>query len=166
MTTDPFASPPEPTSSGVKTGDFLGRLLLIRPLLHERDYPTRHGPTDAIRCRIAVLDGPTPGMVHEEAILFGRQVVGQLRQALDTGVEMVLGRMGQGEAKQGQSPPWRLMEPTEADRQTARGYLASGSATAPPTAPPSQPTAYQPPPPSAPRPFQAPSPSAEDEFPF
>jgi hypothetical protein len=156
--TDPFAPPPEP--SGIKPADLLGKLLLIRPISYEPGVQTVHGATDAIRCRIAELDGSTPGTVHNDVMLFGRNLVGQLRAALDGGVEMVLGRMGQGEAKPGQSPPWRLLNPTEQDRATARAYLASRPSTG--TAAPPTPT----PQPPAPSPFQAPAPSRDDEAPF
>jgi len=40
---------------------------------------------------------------------------------------MVLGRLGQGEAKKGQSAPWMLSEATEADKVIGRNYIAKNS---------------------------------------
>ncbi|GAA4908313.1 hypothetical protein GCM10023405_32390 [Streptomonospora salina] len=142
--TDPFAPPPTPTAStGVKAADLQGRLLLIRPLSHEPDVLTMYGSKEAVRCTIAELDGPDAETTHEDVMVFGRGLVGQLRAALDGGVAMVLGRMGQGQAKPGQNAPWRLLDPTEQDSATARAYLAR------------RPNQQQAPPPAAPQPQQA-----------
>lgn len=164
--TDPFAPPPAP--SGVKAADLQGRLLLIRPLSHERDILTSYGTTDAVRCTIAELDGPDAETTHEDVMLFGRGLVGQLRAALDSGVAMVLGRMGQGQAKPGQSAPWRLLDPTEQDATTARAFLARRHDQQPPAAPQHSAPAPQPTPatsqPQTPAPPQAPS--AQPQSPF
>jgi hypothetical protein len=149
---DPFTPPPEP--SGIKAGDLLGRLLLIRPLDYDPAVPTAYGTAPAVRCRIADLDGPTVN-VHDDVLLFGRNLVGQLRAALTSGTTLVLGRMGQGEAKPDKSPPWLLLTPSEADKAAARAYLASARPPTPPAAATPQAS-----------PFQAPSPGARDDHPF
>ncbi|WP_159944060.1 MULTISPECIES: hypothetical protein [unclassified Nocardiopsis] len=158
--TEPFTQPPEPPR--VRAADLRGRLLLIWPAAIETARPTVHGPTDAVRCRIAELDGPTPGTVHDDVLLFGTLVVGQLRTALAEGQSTVLARMGQGEARPGQSPPWKLEPYTDADRQTALTFLSTHPQTAPPPPPPA---AAPPASPPVPRPFGAPAPG-QGEHPY
>lgn len=156
--TDPFAPPPDPPK--VRAADLQGRLLLLWPSTIEREHPTVHGPTDAARCRIAELDGPTPGTIHDDVLLFGTLVVGQLRTALAAGDTTVLARMGQGEARPGQSPPWKLLAYTDADRQLALSFLHSHPQAAP-APPPATPTPAPPTPPP-PRPFGVPAPGHTD----
>lgn len=125
MTNDLFDAPS--SSSGVKITDFDGQLLLITPTGHETDIPTAYGPADAVTATIAVLDGAGAGDEHAGVRIFQKALQGQLRPKVGTG-RMVLGRLGRGIAKPGQSAPWLLADPTEADKQTARDYLARKSA--------------------------------------
>src|SRR5690606_8331452 len=111
------------SSSGVKIPDFDGQLLLITPTGHATDITTAYGPADAVTATIAVLDGNGAGEEHTGVRIFQKALQGQLRPKVGTG-RMVLGRLGRGIAKPGQSAPWLLADPTEADKQTARDYLA------------------------------------------
>jgi len=110
------------SGSGVKIIEFDGQLLLITPTAYEAEIPTAYGPADAVTATVAVLDGTGAGVEHEMKI-FQKRLIGQLRPKVGTG-RMVLGRLGRGTAKPGQSAPWLLSDPTESDKQIARDYLA------------------------------------------
>lgn len=119
---------PSSSSGGVKITDFDGQLLLITPTAHETNIPTAYGPADAVTANIAVLDGNGAGQEHTGVRIFQKALQGQLRPKVGTG-RMVLGRLGRGTAKPGQSAPWLLADPTEQDKQVARDYInRSGNA--------------------------------------
>ena len=120
MTNDLFDAP---ASGGVKITQFDGQLLLITPTAHEKDIATAYGPADAVTVDLVVLDGANAGEEHTGIRVFQKALQGQLRPKVGTG-RMVLGRLGRGTAKPGQSAPWLLADPTEQDKQTARDYLA------------------------------------------
>lgn len=117
-----------------------GRLLLITPHSIERDVQTVHGATDATRADIVVL--PEPGRPDtttvRDTLIFPRAIRGQIRGHVGTG-RMTLGRLGKGTAQRGQSPPWQLADPTDADKHAARAYLTGqGQASTPTTQPQTQ----------------------------
>lgn len=112
-----------PASGGVKVTDYEGCLLLFTPTGTEKEVSTAFGPADATRTDLAVLDGNDAGEAHTGVLVFQKALQGQLRAAVGTG-RMVLGRLGKGTAKPGQSAPWLLADPTEADKQAARDHLA------------------------------------------
>ncbi|MBX6386083.1 MAG: hypothetical protein IRZ07_24435 [Microbispora sp.] len=122
MTNDLFDAPSS-SSGGVKITEFDGQLLLITPTAHEKDIATSYGPADAVSVDLVVLDGANAGEEHTGIRVFQRALQGQLRPKVGTG-RMVLGRLGRGTAKPGQSAPWLLSDPTESDKQIARDYLA------------------------------------------
>lgn len=117
---DMFDSP----STGVKITDFSGQLLLMEPTAERKDIMTAFGSVDAIEANLVVLDGADAGTGHSGVLVFQKALQGQLRSKIGTG-RHVLGRLGRGVAKPGQSAPWVLIEPTEADKTAARAYLAS-----------------------------------------
>lgn len=110
-------SPPASTQ-GIDWKDALGHLLLVSPLAVETGVQTVHGPTDAIRADITDLDN---GEEYVDVLVFPRVLQGQLRSKVGG---KVLGRLGQGVAKPGQSAPWTLGEFNTADAQKAQDYLA------------------------------------------
>lgn len=118
-------------STGVKITEFEGNLLLLAPTAEQKDINTSFGPADAIETNLTVLDGRDAGQEHNGVLIFQKALQGQLRPKIGTG-RMVLGRLGKGIAKPGQSAPWILAEPTEADKQTARAHLAGVTADKPP----------------------------------
>lgn len=68
---------------------------------------------------------------HRSTAMFisSKGLISQCREALAKRLAgqpgaMVLGRLAVGEAKTGQAAPYLLTPPTEADKQTARAYLA------------------------------------------
>jgi hypothetical protein len=120
MSNDPFSDPG-------KGGDRLdlnsvnGALLLFDVISVEHGIETTFGPSDAVKCDVACLDGDHKGETWDGTLIFPRVLQGQLSGKVGG---KVLGRLGQGVAKPGQSPPWTLADPTDADRDTGRAYLA------------------------------------------
>lgn len=119
---DQFDSP----STGAKITEFEGLLLLCTPTEHREAIATAFGPADAVITDIVVLDGPHAPLRETGVLVFQKALQGQLRPKIGTG-RMVLGRLGRGQAKAGQSAPWILTEPTAEDQDAARAYL-SGAA--------------------------------------
>jgi hypothetical protein len=114
-----FADPASATGLDLKT--LHGCLLLVEPHEVATGIPTVHGPSDAVRADVTVLDGDTAGAVATDTLIFPKVLISQLRSRLG---RMVLGRLGQGVAKPGQSAPWTLNAATDADRAAADAYLA------------------------------------------
>ena len=110
-------------SAGIKWEDYAGRLMLITPHASEKDVNTAIGVKDAIRADVVVLDGPGSPEDLPDVLVFPRVLQGQLRSNVGTG-RKCLGRLGQGEKRPGQNAPWKLGDPTDADRATARNFLA------------------------------------------
>lgn len=119
-TTNPFRSPA--VSSGIQWDEHLGRLLLIEPKELEKDIQTSFGEKDAVRADITVIDADDAPEVFEDALIFPSVLISQTRSLVG---EKVLGRLGQGVAKSGQKPPWRLDDATEDDISTGMRYLES-----------------------------------------
>lgn len=115
---------PSSPSNGdrVELAKLNGALLYITVRALQRDVQTMHGPTDAITCDIAVLDGPNKGETFEDALIFPKMLVSQLSPAVGAADPAVLARLGQGIAKPGKSAPWMLTEPTPADFETGQRY--------------------------------------------
>lgn len=122
--TDMFDGPG--TASGFSWEDNANRLLLIKPHAVEHGVKTSFGEKDAIRADIIVLDGPTAGEENNDVLVFPLVLQGQIRANVGTG-RYNLGRLGQGEKKAGQKPPWKLGDPTDADKDAARAHLAKNT---------------------------------------
>jgi hypothetical protein len=106
----------------VKVAELIGCLALIWVREFREDIPTTFGEADAVAVDLHVLDGPKGGEKFENTLLFQRALIGSLKPAV--GGEPVLGRIGQGVGKPGQSPPYILLPFTDADAQLATGYIA------------------------------------------
>lgn len=136
MSANPFAAP-APATGGVDLKTLLGALLIIEPLSAETGIQTTFGPSDAVRANVHVVDGALAGEVHEDTLIFPKVLQGQLKSRIG---QKVLGRLGQGQAKPGQSAPWVLQEATPADITAGTAYLtrlqtgtfAAPDASAPP----------------------------------
>jgi hypothetical protein len=136
-------------SSGdiLKAADIVGHLLIVRPVEFLPDFPTSNGNRDAVRIDVCDLSANDEkgqwGAVSRDALWFGRVLVSGLRRQIG---EIVLGRMSQGVAKPGQSPPFNLVDmmPDAEAVSAAQQWLAqhpdfasghaqsSASASAPP----------------------------------
>jgi hypothetical protein len=121
MSNDEFDSPGSVT--GVEWAELNGRLLLIQPHSSE-EIDTVHGRSKAVRADIVVLDGPGAPEEIIDTLIFPKVVSGQVRGNVGTG-RRNLGRLGQGNKKPGQTAPWILADPTDADKAVARAYLSS-----------------------------------------
>lgn len=118
------------TASGISWDTYKGHLLLFTVDRLETGVKTSLGDKDAIRADVAVLDGPDAGEIITDTLVFPRVLIGQLKAKVGGG--KVLGRLGQGEAKPGQNPPWKLSDFTEADAELAKAHLSKTAASAPP----------------------------------
>lgn len=117
----PFA-PPSPPGSGIDFKELNGALLLIEVISIETGIQTSFGSNDAVRADVHVLDGPKAGERFLDTLIFPKVLQGQLKRSVG---QKVLGRLGQGQAKPGQSPPWLLAEATPQDQQVGVQYLNS-----------------------------------------
>ena len=115
---NPFADPA--TSTGITWGDHLGALMLIEPTAMETGIVTSLGERDAVRGRVSVITGDGEADVYDDTLIFPRVLIGQLRSRIG---EKVLGRLGQGNAKPGQNPPWTIVTATEDDVAKGVAYL-------------------------------------------
>lgn len=117
---NPFTGPA--SASGIQWADYLGRLLLIEPHGFETGIKTSNGDRDAVRADVTVIDAPDAPEEHKDTLIFPKVLISQTRSLVG---EKVLGRLGQGEAKTGQNPPWKILEPTEQDVSVGVKYLES-----------------------------------------
>ena len=124
---DQFDNPGATTA--INLADLKGRLLLLKPSRVETGISTVLGTKDATVADVHVVDGTDPGQVYGEAFIWPKMLQAQLRTFVGTG-RYCLGRLGQGLAKPGQNPPWKLADPTKDDRDKARQYLAGLTAPA------------------------------------
>ena len=114
-----FQQPPQ--GDQVKVAELTGSLVLIWAKEYRKDVPTSFGPSDAIAADVHVLDGLKGGETFKNTMLFQRALIGSLQAAI--GGEPVLGRIGQGVAKPGQSAPYILQPFTDADAALATHYI-------------------------------------------
>lgn len=116
MSTDiEFSSPASTT--GVDWQATKGHLLLVSPLSVEEKVNTSLGEKDAIRADVVDLD---TGETFTDILVFPRVLQGQLRPKIGG---KVLGRLGQGTARPGQSAPWLLQDFTPDDAKKAQAWL-------------------------------------------
>lgn len=127
-----FAAPAAP-GEGIKFADHLGALLLLDVLGVETGIKTVHGDSDAVKANVNVLDGPGAGESYSETLIFPKVLQSQLRSSVG---QKVLGRLGQGNAKPGQSAPWLLNEATPEDVAKAEQWVAQNAPTVTTAKPP------------------------------
>lgn len=118
-----FAAPSAP-SGGIDFKDFNGALLLIEVLGVEDHVPTVHTKpgekSPAVRANVVVLDGARVGEKFDDTLIFPKVLQSQTKTHVG---EKVLGRLGQGVAKPGQSAPWQLAEATAPDVAVAEAWV-------------------------------------------
>ena len=122
-TTDEFAAPA--TASGIKWEDYKGRLLMFDVKAQEVGMTTAFGTADPIRADVVILDGPDAGETITDTLVFPRVLISQLKPNVG---RKVLGRLGQGAAKPGQSAPWTLTDATDDDKKIATAYVQKNAA--------------------------------------
>ena len=122
MSTDEFKAPS--STVGVDWSTLKGSLLIVKPHSLELAIKTTYGDSDAVRADVIVLDGDEAETVYLDTLIFPKVLQSQVKSSMGG---MVLGRLGQGVKKAGQSPPWTLSEATEADKVAARAYIAANT---------------------------------------
>lgn len=108
------------SATGIDWGEQKGRLLLIEPSALETNVATSLGDKDAVRATITIVDGDDGPEEYNDTLIFPKVLISQTRSMIG---KKVLGRLGQGQAKQGQNAPWRLDDPTDADTSVATKYV-------------------------------------------
>jgi len=141
MTSSPFTAPAAGGSYDLNEG--LGHLVVVEPHTFEPDFPTKRGPADAIRVTIHDV---TAGNTEEDVLLFPKVLVSSLKPRIG---QKVLGRIGQGEPKPGQSAPWILTDASGDPQAVAQAtaYLdayARGQFAGPDDTPPAAPDSDDP----------------------
>lgn len=122
---DPFKAPS--SASGITWADLKGALLLFKVHGVEAEVNTVHGANPAVRADVIVLDDKSSvdaETAYVDTLVFPKVLQSQIKGSIGG---MVLGRLGQGEAKKGQSAPWMLSEATDADKKVGMDYLAKTS---------------------------------------
>ena len=86
---------------------------------------TVYGENEVTICRyVVVLDGDDEGLVYDDPIVFGN--LG--RAAYNPEDKIVLGRVGVGQAKKGQNPPYILEPATDEDKAIAGAWFDQNAA--------------------------------------
>jgi hypothetical protein len=122
---DQFGDPG--TSSGIDLNSLEGNLLLIKAIRVEYGINTSLGAKDATVADVHVLDGTEVGTVYNEVFIWPKVMQSELKGYVGAD-KFALGRLGKGTAKPGQNAPWKLLLASDADKATARGYLAAPKA--------------------------------------
>lgn len=145
--TDPFADPTPRVSEFASADSFRGRLILIEPVKVERDVPKQasapNGPKgDRVTATVTVVDGQGPVQTYSDRTPTGLWLDGpehlgvwfnqdQLAAGLQTPkkdalLKMVLCRIDtlKPGTRSGQGNPWTMNAASDADKQTARDFLA------------------------------------------
>jgi hypothetical protein len=120
-----FAEPASPT--GIEWATLNGALLVVEPIEIVTGINTNFGTTDAVRANVTVIDGEHAGTRYDDTLVFPKVLQSQLTSRIG---QKVLGRLGQGQAKPGQSPPWMLKPGTPEESQLAVEFLARTQLTA------------------------------------
>jgi hypothetical protein len=138
---DSFSQPASP--SKFRPADYQGNLLLVYPTEYRTGIKTDYGDSDAVAARVIVLDGKDGVEEHDNVLFFQGALISTLKPSVGT-QKPVLGRLGRGTSKPGQSAPFILTPFTEADAKVARDYFANqfgGTPEAPAPAPTGDPLA-------------------------
>jgi hypothetical protein len=125
-----------------KAADHLGKLVLFETIGGKEMVKTNFGDTEAVTADVTVIDADGGPQTYPRSLVFGAALIGTLTRALPG--KPLLGRIGQGQAKAGQSAPWVLADYSDQDAQLAGQYLtqrASGTFQAPSQTAPATPAA-------------------------
>jgi hypothetical protein len=113
--------------SVLKPAEIEGHLLVVEPREYIQSMSTAMGDSDAVRCTVHDITTKT---TYEEVLWFSSVLVGSLKSRIGA---KVLGVMGKGVAKPGQTAPWLLNDASAepAALEAARAYLATVTTAAP-----------------------------------
>jgi hypothetical protein len=118
-----------PGGNRIDYNEFVGKLFVVEPLEVEHGIQTsvNKDPVDAVRANVYVLLGKDRQEEFEDTLIFPRVLQGQVRRKIGS---LVVGRLGQGEGKKGQNPPWILAEPSASDLKKATDFWSARSMSA------------------------------------
>lgn len=157
--TDPFATPAKIASEFPTAASFRGRLVLIQPTVLDLDVPNKANPalkSDRMTATVTVVDGAGPIQLFSNSTPTGKFLQGpefkgvyfsqdRIIKAVLPDRVMVPGKLVLARIetfKPGGAPgkgnPWGLVDPTPADADMARAFLANrmvAAATAPSAGP-------------------------------
>ena len=115
-----------PPSGGITWADHNGKLIIVEPLGFEEGISTTFGAADAVKADVYVLTGPDTAEEYASTLIFPKLLASQLKNQIG---KKVVGRLGQGAAKPGQSAPWLLEEATAEDIEKAKAFLEKTAPT-------------------------------------
>lgn len=120
-----FAAPA--AGSVLKPAEVENHLLVVEPQEYIVSMSTQMGDSDAVRCTVHDI---TAGTTHEEVLWFSTVLVSSLRTRIG---QKVLGVMGKGAAKPGQTAPWVLQDASGELKavEAARTYLEARQSAQP-----------------------------------
>lgn len=112
------------SSSFFSAKDYVGELVLFSPTQYIEEMKTSFSTAekpycDAIMTDVVVITAN--GEEFEDALIFQSALIGSLKRKIG---RKLLGRLGRGEAKKGQSAPYLLEAPSDDDIKLATEFLA------------------------------------------
>lgn len=128
MSNTTYEAPGAPGGDKLPLADLEGALIRVEVVEALTGVQTSLGVSDPIRCNVAALDGKYKGDTYDDTLIFPKVLASQLRNSVG---KVVLGRLGRGTAKPGQSAPWLLSAPTGEDIAVATKYDAYIASKAP-----------------------------------
>jgi hypothetical protein len=111
---------PSTPGDGITWEDHLGALLVIDVLGVEDGIRTSFGEKTAVRAHVNVIDGQGKDDTYPDTLIFPTLLVSQTKTQVGA---KILGRLGQGNAKPGQKPPWLLLAADDDDNRLAEAWL-------------------------------------------
>lgn len=129
---------PSQGGGSLKAADVEGHVLVVEPSEYVASIATSFGEKDAIRVSVHDI---TTSETHNDVLLFGSALISSLKGQIG---KRVLGVMGKGTAKTGQSAPWVLIDASQDPNavSAATAYL-NGAVAATITAPAKAPAGNQ-----------------------
>lgn len=118
-----------PGGTGIQYADFEGKLFVVEPLEVEHLVTqfSEGKEQEAVRANVFVLVAKDKTEEFEDTLIFPRVLISQTKRQIGS---YVVGRLTKGEAKRGQSAPWKFAEPSPADLKKAADFLSKHSISA------------------------------------
>lgn len=108
---DPFALPTSGGGGDYKFTDFVGELLLVRPIEVDTMVTKISPDSEFVRVDTVRLDNENERV--DDLLVFGTALIRTFKTVLRGDSEWVLGRLELGEAKNGKNAPYILAQPTK-----------------------------------------------------
>ncbi len=118
---DPFALPSSGGGGDYKFTEFLGELLLVRPVEVDTMVTKISPDSEFVRVDTIRLDNENERV--DDLLVFGTALIRTFKSVLRGDNEWVLGRLEMGEAKNGKNAPYILTQPAADDIALAQGVM-------------------------------------------